>query len=368
MNEQKIRTQVHNTVDQYCAKHGVEANPYLAQRVLNVAHQESLNMSLSGLQTASGQRNPLFESETGGNKMNKDRCFRLKKLPIGLIFTIVLMLISFTALAYTVINVLLSPKVNAYTVANQALEEKYELTPSMLGFFEHYSRGNDEEHLTVYYEPRFEEALASKLGVYRVSVTKGQVESTTWSLDGMSTEGGFEAEAWGAEQLGEMLRITSVTHDTSRFQRKACGEEVDLYEGMEPRPDDASDHEFPVFDQQVEAQIAQYQQDVSEAGKGIEAQSRFTRDELIELGRQGIIAAYRLNPEQQQRLDFDDDGYSIAYYSTVGADQHPTFNMTFESWSDDGWQEGDGVYRITVNVLDGTVEYLEYDTTLDGNG
>ena len=42
--------------------------------------------------------------------------------------------------------------------------------------------------------------------------------------------------------------------------------------------------------------------------------------------------------------------------------------MTFQSWSEDGWQDGDGVYTVIVNVLDGTIEYLEYDTTLDGNG
>ena len=52
----------------------------------------------------------------------------------------------------------------------------------------------------------------------------------------------------------------------------------------------------------------------------------------------------------------------------TGIDQRPTFNMIFQSWSEDGWQDGDGVYTIVVNILDGTVEYLEYDTTLDGNG
>ena len=42
--------------------------------------------------------------------------------------------------------------------------------------------------------------------------------------------------------------------------------------------------------------------------------------------------------------------------------------MTFQSSGEGGWMEGDGVYTIIVNVLDGTVEYLDYDTTLDGNG
>ena len=67
--------------------------------------------------------------------------------------------------------------------------------------------------------------MASKLGVYRVYVMNGQVESVIWSLDGKSTEGGFDADAWGADQLGEMVRIASVTNDPNRFQRKARGEE-----------------------------------------------------------------------------------------------------------------------------------------------
>ena len=132
---------------------------------------------------------------------------------------------------------------------------------------------------------------------------------------------------------------------------------------MELVHDEVDTEGFPEADQQIANEISLCRQEVTEAGKEIEAQSRFTRDELIEFGRQGIITAYHLDSEQQQRLVFVDNDYFIAYYSTTGIDQRPTFNMTFQSWSEDGWQDGDGVYTITVNVLDGTVEYLEYDTT-----
>ena len=46
----------------------------------------------------------------------------------------------------------------------------------------------------------------------------------------------------------------------------------------------------------------------------------------------------------------------------------PAFHMTFQVGYEDGWQEGDGIYTVVINALDGTVEYLDYDTTLDGNG
>lgn len=334
VKDELIRSQIHQAVDHH-SEH-LQSNPFLAQRIIN--------------------------QERTGEPVVK------KRLSIGLVLVIVLMLIAVTALAYTVITAVFSPRVDAYTAANQALEEKYGLTSSMLGFFSRDSRGNDGHHFIVEYEPRFEDALASKLGAYRVFVMNGQIESVTWSLDGRSTEGGFDADAWGADQLGEMVRIASVTNDTSRFQRKASGEDIDLYADMELISDGADDEGFPEVDQQIENEISQFRQEVTEAGKEIEAQSKFTRDELIELGRQGIITAYHLDSEQQQRLAFVDNDYFIAYYSTIGIDQRPTFNMTFQSWSEDGWQDGDGVYTIIVNVIDGTVEYLEYDTTLDGNG
>ena len=323
---------------------------------------EAIDMTLSGLQADPWLAQRVVNRERTGEPVVKT------KLSISLVLVIVLILITVTALAYSIITVVFSPRVDAYTIADQALEEKYGLTSSMLGFFSHDSRGNDGHHFIVEYEPKFEDALASKLGAYRVYVMNGQVESAIWSLDSKSTEGGFDADAWGADQLGEMVRIASVTNDTSRFQRKARGEDLDLYADMELIPEGTDDEAFPEVDQQIEKEISQFRQEVTEAGKEIEAKPKFTRDELIEMGRQGIITAFHLDSEQQQRLAFVDNDYFIAYYSTTGIDQRPTFNMTFQSWSEDGWQDSDGVYTIVVNILDGTIEYLEYDTTLDGNG
>ena len=326
------------------------------------AFHEAIDTTLSGLQGDPFLAQRIVNQEKTGKPVVK------KRLSVGLVLAIVLVLIAVTSLAYSVITTVFSPRVDAYTTANRALEEKYGVTASMLGFFSRDSRGNDEHHFIVEYEPRFEDALASKLGVYRVVVTDGKVESVSWSLDGISTDGGFDADAWGAEQLGEMVRIASVTNDTSRFQRKAEGEEVDVYADMDPTPSGNAEDGFPEADQQIAEEMSLFRREVKEAGRPSEAQSRFTRDELIELGRQGIITAYDLNPEQQQRLTFFDTDYFIAHYSTIGADQRPTFNMTFQSLSEDGWQDGDGIYTVIVNALDGTIEYLEYDTTLDGNG
>lgn len=326
------------------------------------AFHEAIDTALSGLKGDPKLARRILDRESMSGSEGK------KRFSAGLALALVLTFAAVTALAWSVITAVFSPRVDAYAAADRALEEKYGLTPSMLGFFSRDQLGNDERRFTVEYEPRSEDALASKLGTYRVVVADGAVESVRWSLDGADTFGGFDADAWGAEQLGEMVRITAVTHDTSRFQRKAAGEETDLYAGMGPAPAGNADESFPEADRQIEEEMKLYRREVEEAGRSIEARSRFTRDELIEMGRQGIIAAYALDEGQRRRLTFFDTDYFIAYYTTIGADQRPTFHMTFQLWSDDIWQDGDGVYTVDVNVLDGTIEYLDYDTTLDGNG
>lgn len=77
MNDDKIRTQIHNAVDQYCAKYEVKDDPYLAQRVLNTSHASPMK---------------------GGIVVKK-------KLTIGFVIMLAVLL-SVTALA----AVLLSPK------------------------------------------------------------------------------------------------------------------------------------------------------------------------------------------------------------------------------------------------------------------
>ena len=281
------------------------------------------------------------------------------------------LLLALAATAYAVSQAVLSPRVDANQAANRALEGKYGLTTAMLGFFSRDGvYGSDEgRHRVDYFPP--EGKLGDRLGKYTVWVNGGQVEKVEWSLDGKSTEGGFNAPAWGAEQLGEMVKITSKTHDMSRFDLYLKGENVDLYEGMdeEERPYNAPPEEsWEDADAEIRAEAEAFRREMEEAGKPYKAQSKFTEEELIALGRQGVIQAYDLNAEQEKRLQYMDTSFFISYYSSIGLDDRPVFIMNFQSAGEGGWQAGDGVYTIMINVLDGTVEYLEYDTTLNGNG
>ena len=420
------------------------------------ALREALNTFITGCRPSDYWKNHMVRQIVKGEKMKTG-----PKLSWNLILVIGLLLLSVTA--YAVIqSVTLSPRVDAKVLANEALYEKYGLTPAMLGFFAQDAQETDDHHWHVDYIP--DEGLASRLGAYRVEITDNHVDKITWTNEGKSTQGGFDAEAWGTEQLEEMVNITGRTHDVNRFYRKIQGEDVNLYEGMDdPIPEetvalqenvseeeayreamreqgkdaearsrysreeliemgrqgiidayalsqDLQDRlrfcdegvlipyyyqtgadEIPAFKMTFEiggndgwkagdgiytidinvldgTVLDGFRKELEESGKDSKAQSGYTREELIELGHRGIIEAYGLNPEQQERLQFYDTSFFPAYYSTIGADKKPTYNMTFQSSGEGGWMEGDGVYTIIVNVLDGTVEYLDYDTTLDGNG
>ncbi len=420
------------------------------------ALREAINSSITGCQPSDYWKNHMVRQIVKGEKM-KTRT----KLSWNLILVIGLLLLSVTA--YAVIqSVTLSPRVDAKVLANEALYEKYGLTSAMLGFFTQDTQGTDDHHWYVDYTPT--DGLDSKLGSYRVEITDNHVDKITWTNEGKSTQGGFDAEAWGAEQLEEMVNITGRTHDVNRFHRKIQGEEVDLYEGMEDlTPEKTATSEENLSEEEAyreamreqgkdaEAQsrysreklielgrqgiidayalsqdlqnrlhfcdegvlipyyyqtgadeipvckmtfeiggnegwkpgdgiytidinvldgtiLDGFRKELEESGKDSKAQSRYTREELTELGRLGIIEAYGLNPDQQERLQFYDTSFFPAYYSTIGTEEKPTYKMTFQSSGEGGWMEGDGVYTIIVNVLDGTVEYLDYETTLDGNG
>ncbi|MCR4887093.1 MAG: hypothetical protein K5919_09280 [Clostridiales bacterium] len=332
MTEQRERALVRRAFDGGLS--GLKGDPFLARRVL-------------------------AEAEKAAPARRK------KRLSAVLIAALALLLTAVTA--YAVSRAVLSPRVDAKKLANQALEEKYGLTSAMLGFFGQDAQGTDGRHWRVTYTR--DDALGTRMGSYRVQVTDGQVESVSWTLDGKNTAGGFDAEAWGAEQLKEMVKITGKTHDMSRFYNYLSGKNVDLYAGMDEKEPDAMPEEgWPEVDEDIQAEAEAFRREVEEAGKPYEAQSRFTKEELIDLGRRGIIQAYDLNAEQQERLQYVNTLFFISYYSSIGPENRPTFNMTFQSGGGDGWQEGDGIYTVMVNVLDGTVEYLDYDTTLDGNG
>ena len=71
------------------------------------------------------------------------------------------------------------------------------------------------------------------LGDYTVDIRDGRADAS-WSFEGRDTSGMFDAEAWGLEQLQEMLRVTTTDHDVTAFFHKA--EEVEKEDQSGKRP------------------------------------------------------------------------------------------------------------------------------------
>ena len=95
-------------------------------------------------------------------------------------------------------------------------------------------------------------------------------------------------------------------------------------------------------------------------------------EDAVAIGRQAVIVCYGLTEQQAAMLvrvdDSDPDGYSDeSTYEIV--DGRPLVNLFFHLSQKPGeWVEKDGIYVVTVNLMDGAVEDIYYDTGLMGNG
>ena len=123
-----------------------------------------------------------------------------KKISLGFVFAMVLVLLAAAALATTL---LLSPRANAVKAADEAVKEKYGITAELQTFFGREEKELPEGGVEVAYTGAGNMAYA--LGTYTVTVKDGKATEVTWSHDGEDTSGGYDAEAWGLEQLNQML-------------------------------------------------------------------------------------------------------------------------------------------------------------------
>ena len=106
--------------------------------------------------------------------------------------------------------------------ASPALAEKYGITDELQSFF-----GREEEELpdgTVKVTYFGAGSLEATLGTYTVLVKDGKAD-ISWSLEGKDTAGGYEAEAWGLEQLKQMAE--------ERGRQAANARRTALYERLD---------------------------------------------------------------------------------------------------------------------------------------
>ena len=296
-----------------------------------------------------------------------------KKVSLGFVFAMVLVLLSVAALATTL---LLSPKADATRTADQAMEKELGIGAEMMTFF-----GREEEELedgTVKVSYTGAGDMAYVLGTYTVLVKDGRAE-ISWSHDGEDTSGGYEAEAWGTEQLKQMLKdcLDEKAKDAFLDRAHAVAEKHGALEDETP-----SEPIENLFEQ-------------IEAKKTAAMNARkLSEDEMIAIGREFIISNYGLNEEQVARMElytnftpeFSDEDEAVpetedngnGWYDMV--DGKPCFQVEYllnqpEVPEQEGVdvqplprEEKDGYYIVWVNVETGEIEEYEYNSGLAGQG
>ena len=86
------------------------------------------------------------------------------------------------------------------------------------------------------------------------------------------------------------------------------------------------------------------------------------------LAREAVVSTYGLNQAQADALEWQEDYAPSPYHTLEGK---PVIEVVFWLWMDGNsapFVQGDGLYTVDVNAVDGTIESILYDSTLLGNG
>ena len=306
-----------------------------------------------------------------------------KKLSVGLVFAIVLVLVTVAALAA---GLLVSPRASASRTADIALKDQFGITEEMQTFFSREEEPLEDGSFRVTYTGVY--GLDYVLGTYTALVKDGKAE-VSWSREGTDVSGGYDADAWGVEQLKQMM-ADAAKDDRLSYTQKAAeiaakhntqGDDVPA-ETPETVPTDLpGNHELTQED------IDRLNQREASKTSALEAR-KLPEEEMIAIGREFIISSYGLNEEQISRLElYTNHSPDLEMLASIGITEVPeqqnsnewyeTINGTpcfeveyllYSEGGDDQRTEKDGYYIVYVNVETGAVEQFEYNSALGGWG
>lgn len=314
--------------------------------------QELVDQNLSGLVWDEGKRRTVLQA------VRKEEG-PVKKLSTTFILIAAIVCLSVTALAA---GLVFSSRVDAAKLAEKAMADTYGVTDTMLStFFSRTVSETADGGTTVVYAGI--DFLRDVLGEYTVSVKDGAA-TALWSHDGESTSGLFDAEAWGKEQLEEMLRTAADRHDLSAFSEKAKAIAAKHKAASSELPKGSA------WEKTGEA----------EALAAARASS-YSEEDLLALAHDAVVSAYQLTDDQAKMLkfvfeleDMADDTADYLYYHLKDGKPVLTVMLSLQQQvSDDPsafapFTQRDGVYWVDVNVETGVIEDLLYDSQLGGNG
>ena len=281
-----------------------------------------------------------------------------KKLSVGLVFALILVLLAAAALAA---GLLLSPRVSAARTADQALEKAYGITAEMQTFFLRDEALQPDGSVTVTYTGTGN--LAYVLGTY-TAVVKDNQAAVSWSREGEDTSGGYEADCWGLEQLKQMM--ADGAREDKAFLEKAGMIAAKHLPAELPALPEAEDDSF----------------EKKEAAKTAAMNARkLSEEEMIAIGREFILTNYNLNEEQAARMELytnsAEEQQPNTWYEMIN--DAPCFQveyLLYEEYPQELIDAGEprprtemnGYYNVFVNVETGAVENFEYNSALNGLG
>ena len=286
-----------------------------------------------------------------------------RKISVGLVFALVLVSLSVIALAT---GLILSPRVSAARAADLALAEKYGITDELQSFF-----GREEEELpdgTVKVTYFGAGSLEATLGTYTVLVKDGKAD-ISWSLEGKDTAGGYEAEAWGLEQLKQMAEDS---HD-EKLKAAFMDKSFEVYKQLHP-----DDEEVPVEAPDPETFEEYHARREGEKSSALDA-TKLSEEDMIALGREFILSTYSLTDSEVERMELYTNSYETEdanhWYETVNG--KPCFlveylldeeGVTEEMLNDPNYYRMNSYFKVFVNVETGVIEQYEFSNGLGGQG
>lgn len=286
-----------------------------------------------------------------------------KKVSFGLVFALIVISLSVIALAA---GLQLSPRVSAAQQAGKELEKAYGVTEEMLSFFQREEQELADGTYRVTYTSGG--SLGYLLGTYTVEVKNGKSQAS-WSHDGEDTAGGYDAAAWGPEQMKLMMAASGNAAEIDAYIARADATAAKfgyVKEDEKPSdPDDGETHE------------SWYEKREAEKNGALEKR-QLSEEEMVEIGKAFVIANYDLTEEQTARLVlYTEIGAEEAnfWYETV--DGKPCFlveylldkdDFTDELLNDPNYVRNNSYFKVFVNVETGVVEQYEFDAGVGGVG
>jgi len=258
-------------------------------------------------------------------------------------------------------EIIVSGRVNAELIADQALEQNYGITLLLQEYFARVAEEIDDNVFLITYIGV--ENYAYVLGRYEVKVDRNQVVRITWTHDGENTSGGFDAEAWGAEQIMEMLRLNQEAYDTSLFDPRVA--EIKAKHGFYYTPVALTDEE--------KESIQNKEEKACEEARKI---STLSIDEMTEKAKHAVASLYDLPPEREHALEniVDEEERSLWFTMYMGEPCYTVCLALVDKEDDDVlpngivYTEKEGNYWVLVNVQTGVIEEVSYSAGIGGNG